>query len=92
VVASCGFLTRIKLAGVFPERSWSSLGRVSPSPRYIGIMELAPKCDLIYGLQQVTGKILMSKNLEGEIWTTKAQNGTMRALRTVTASTMIVQA
>jgi hypothetical protein len=26
-------------------------------------MELAAKCVFIYGLQQVTGKILMSKNL-----------------------------
>ena len=59
--------------------------------RYIGIMELAPKCDLIYGLQQVTGKILMSKNLEGEILMTNAQNGTTQTLRTVTASVMIVQ-
>ena len=54
-------------------------------------MELAPKCDLIYGLQQVTGKILMSKNLEGEILITQAQNGTTRSLRAVTASTMIAQ-
>ena len=34
----------------------------------------------------------MSKNLEDEIVITKAQNGTTRALRTVTASTMIAQA
>jgi hypothetical protein len=54
-------------------------------------MELAPKRDLIYVLQQVTGKILMSKNLEGEILMTKAQNGTTRPVRTVTASVMIAQ-
>jgi hypothetical protein len=54
-------------------------------------MELASKCDLIYGLQQVTGKILMSKNLEVEILMTKAQNGTTRTVRTVTASIIIAQ-
>jgi hypothetical protein len=63
-----------------------------PSPRSIAIIELEPKLDLIYGLQQVAGKILMSKNLGREILSAKAQNGTMRTLRTVTASTMILQA
>jgi hypothetical protein len=34
-----------------------------PSPRSIGINDLPPKRDLIYGLQQLTGKILGTKEL-----------------------------
>ena len=82
-----------KVGGSFPETvRLIRCGVYPPPPRYIGIMELARKCDLIYGLQQVTGKILMSKNLTGEIVMTKAQNGTTRTLRAVTASTMIAKA
>jgi hypothetical protein len=54
-----------------------TLRGIPPSPRSLAIIELAPKCDFIYGLQQVTGKILMSKNLESQIFMTKAQIGTM---------------
>jgi hypothetical protein len=36
---------------------------VSPSPRSIGIIDLAGKCDLIYGAQQLAGKILCTKDL-----------------------------
>jgi hypothetical protein len=35
----------------------------TPSPRSIGIIDLAAKRDLIYGLQQLTGKILGTKEL-----------------------------
>jgi hypothetical protein len=37
----------------------------TPSPRSIGIIELAPKSNLIYGAQQLTGKILSRKELGG---------------------------
>jgi len=49
-----------------------------PSPRSIGIIGLERKCDLIYGAQSLTGKILMSKNLQAKILLAEAQNGTMR--------------
>jgi hypothetical protein len=38
--------------------------RYPPPPRSLGIIGLEPKPNLIYGAQSVTGKILMSKNLE----------------------------
>jgi len=34
-----------------------------PPPRSIGIIDLAGKCDLIYGAQQLAGKILRAKDL-----------------------------
>jgi hypothetical protein len=52
-------------------------------------MELAPKCDLIHGLQQVTGKILMSKNLEGEILMTKTRNGSRIIVRKSATSSLV---
>jgi hypothetical protein len=51
------------LSGVCPVCTPVQGTPLPPPPRYIGIMELAAKCVFIYGLQQVTGKILMSKNL-----------------------------
>jgi hypothetical protein len=52
------------------------LGWVPPPPRYIGIIDLARKRDLIYGLQQLTGKILISNNLQVRFLAMNAQNGT----------------
>jgi hypothetical protein len=52
-------------------------------------MELAPKRDLIYGLQQLTGKILISNNLQVRILAMNAQNGIALIHPTVTASTMV---
>src|SRR5260370_29449160 len=37
-----------------------------PPPRSIGIIELAPKRDLIYWLQQLTGKIFKTKEIRAE--------------------------
>jgi len=37
----------------------------APSPRTIGIIGLAPKSDLIYGAQQLAGKIFSRKELGG---------------------------
>src|SRR5216684_8366708 len=37
-----------------------------PPPRSIVIIELAPKRDLIYGLQQLTGKIFKTKEIRAE--------------------------
>jgi hypothetical protein len=54
-------------------------------------MELGGNCDLIYGAQSLTGKILMSKNLRGEFPLREARNRTIRSRRTVTASTMIAR-
>src|SRR6266853_2077861 len=51
---------------------------IPPSPRSIGIIGLERKCDLIYGARSLTGKILMSKNLQAKILLAEAQNGTMR--------------
>jgi|SRR5258708_24803673 len=64
---------------------------IPPSPRSIGIIGLERKCDLIYGAQSLTGKILMSKNLQAKILRAEDQNGTCEYLRTVAASTMITQ-
>jgi hypothetical protein len=40
-------------------------GRGTPSPRSIGIIGLETKPKIIYGLQQLAGKILSGKELEG---------------------------
>ena len=43
-------------------------GSVPPPPSLsIAIMELAEKCELIYGLQLLRGKILSHKDLEQKI-------------------------
>ncbi len=93
---ACGFLIENKSA----EAGLGSRLRVginfggdtpSPSPRSIGIIGLAGKCDLIYGAQSLAGKILMSKNLQGEFPMREAQDGTIRSRRTVTASIMIAR-
>jgi hypothetical protein len=55
-------------------------------------MELAAKCVFIYGLQQLTGKILISKNLGNKIRTTDdCEGATIWADPTVTASVMITR-
>jgi hypothetical protein len=47
--------------GYLPIYYW----RYTPSPWSIGIIGLERKCNLIYGLQQRTGKILSRKQLGG---------------------------
>ncbi|MGA8526322.1 MAG: hypothetical protein WB629_09590, partial [Candidatus Sulfotelmatobacter sp.] len=88
----CGFLAEIKFAEFLPETGGFALpGYTPPPPGCIGIIALARKSELIYGAQSLAGKILMSKNLQVEILVAQAPNGTMRSLRTVTASIMIAR-
>src|SRR5579864_4802371 len=49
-------------------RPWLSRG--PPSPRSLGIIELAGNCEIIYGAQAVTGKILSRKGLasDADFW------------------------
>jgi len=71
----------------FRARFWG----IPPPPGLLRIFSLAAKRHLISGLQQVRGKILMSKNLDVENRMAKSQDGTMRSRRSVTASTMITR-
>ncbi len=55
-------------SGAEHSQNGNGLSRGTPLPplgRSIRIMELAPNCDLIYALQQVTGKIFFLKELAG---------------------------
>lgn len=61
-----------------------------PSPRFIGLIELAGNSQKIYGAQSLTGKILMSKNLLAEVVKTASQNGPMCIVETARASSIIV--
>src|SRR5579859_1029272 len=62
-----------RVRGSFMNKRYHTRTCVSTS-----LLPLAPNGDLIYGAQSLGGKILVSKNLRGEIRLANSQNGTVR--------------